>query len=224
MITPDDASLGLLAFCLLMWVTLPWAFSEPVEKGRKNPVLILKYIDSEEELESPKDWLESGAMLYAASGFFYLLTVLVDLAKPNINTLTNFNPAVIFVVANVLFIMAIYYTHLVISFVLRPESLPNTLFEGLSIERRDDIVVPAALGLVDFMLLITYFPGMTMAEIPLLSHVGQLLLASLILGLAGLCILVVLAKRERSVWNVVATVLLYLPIVVFLYVAFGGTV
>jgi hypothetical protein len=218
--TADDAALGLVAFSLLMWATLPWAFSELVERLLKAEDLAGRY--SHKELKAPSHWLENGTTGFSVSGFLYLLTVLVDIAKPNISLLSDFNSGVIFAAATLFFVIALYYTRLVIGFVLRPERLPNTFFEGIEVKTWGDLLVPTTFGLLDVFFLYSLYPVSYLINPSILSGYGQALLASLILSLVGIVMLIALRKKEHSRLNGVATILLFLPIAVLFYVGFGG--
>jgi len=219
LITADDASIGLLAFCLLMWATLPWAFSEPIEKFTKKPEFTHQY--SHEELESPRNWLSSGATDYSISGFFYLLTILIDLAKPSVAYLTDFLSGAIFVLGTLFFVFALYYTRLVINFVLKPDRLPNTFIDGLELKTPNAIFFSVIWFGFD-LLLLSLFSASELLNPSSLTAFGKVLYATTLFSLIGMTMLIVVRKRERSNLNGIATLMMFSPIVVILYVAFGG--
>ena len=88
-IVVDDASLALLAFALLMWLALPWAFVEPVKKGVQTNIgeLAQKALDGivpleeKKEEERPKQWLSRGTASFMYAGIWFLVQWLLDFAN-----------------------------------------------------------------------------------------------------------------------------------------------
>jgi hypothetical protein len=70
-----------LGFSLLMWVTLPWAFAEYIDKLLKAHISTILIKSETSELNDPHDWLYDGTHAVLYSGALFLLGALISLAQ-----------------------------------------------------------------------------------------------------------------------------------------------
>lgn len=124
-----EPSLGLVAFSLLLWVTLPWAFLDqltPTKIRQKYPEV------SEENVKRSKDWLGEGANGFLLAGIVFLLSAFTDLASPTLEHVnpnlsflifySSIAPIILFILGMSVLSFAVFRTHQVINFLFNPVS------------------------------------------------------------------------------------------------------
>lgn len=70
----DEASIGLVAFCLLMWVTVPASFSTAIDNAFRADGGDINNRFTSNEKETPRHWLAQSTNYFLVSGVLYLLS------------------------------------------------------------------------------------------------------------------------------------------------------
>lgn len=212
-IVVDDASLALLAFALLMWLALPWAFVELVNKGVQTNIgeLAQKALDGivpleeKKEEERPKQWLSRGTASFMYAGIWFLVQWLLDFA--NILVI----PIPVFFLAGIGFLFwGFFETYRVIQFVLNPERTPE-IYEPITMLR----IFSAVLGLVYVYVFVYQLYFRIYAESPL----NILITASFPISLIGVALIWQMKWRERLVWRRFVPSILFIGLPVWIIVA-----
>lgn len=132
-----DASLGLLAFCLLMWVTVPWAYLEKIDKQ------VIKYYTNakkekatQKELEfisRPYRWVRSSTRAFFTAGIFFLMDAILELGQRAFPTLFPETYGVIFW-AGVIFIgIAMFEAYRMMEFVLYMSEISELTYKDVGV-------------------------------------------------------------------------------------------
>jgi hypothetical protein len=224
-IVVDDASLALLVFALSMWVALPWAFVELVNKRVRDKIgeLAEKALDGmvaleeKKEEERPKQWLARGTACFMYAGMWFLVQWLFDFA----NILVIPIPA--FFLAGLGFLFwGFFETYRVIQFVLNPDRT-DEIYAPITMIR----IFSAVLGLAYAYVFVYQLYFRVYAESPL----DFVLTASFPISLIGVALIWRIKWREKLVWRRFVPSILFvgLPVwivvaIVLYYVAQGGRV
>lgn len=163
-----QASLGLVAFSFLMWITMPWAYAEAIEKARVRAKIGKPELLADPMYDKPIEWLDQAHLFYLWSGAIFLVDALAILgsdAFPPANLQgTVYLPylyEVMFMVGVGFMAFAILRSQQVIAFILHPERLETVAhyeIEVLVATRNISLIVVSLFWAIDltFGLLYAY--------------------------------------------------------------------
>lgn len=216
-----DPSLGLTAFSLLMWVTLPWAFLDQLtlQKIRKRWAGA-----SEDDLRRTNNWLRDGTLFFLLSGITFMMSAIIDLVLPALET-TNPNPpfpmfyfsVITFIFGLSVLSFAIFRTHQVIYFLLYPASIkrivqfPSEL--GRVVSDLASIGILFLFWFFDLSVFISTLYSIVILHLPL-SIQGIVLMISLFVGSLGIFPLLISLRRQLGRRDVIIPIMILNPLLV----------
>jgi hypothetical protein len=112
-----EVALGLAAFSLLMWVTMPWAFLDMIEKRKKRLPPHLEYAG-----DRPKEWLVYSYQLFLVSGIAFVVSALLTFTPP-LPTIPDLYSLIFFVIGVTALALAFVEASRVIDFVVWPNEV-----------------------------------------------------------------------------------------------------
>jgi hypothetical protein len=221
-----DPSLGLVAFSFLMWVTLPWAFLDQLQKVKDKQRRVLSA-----DIRMARDWLASATFSFLAAGIVFLLESVFDLGAPELQVL-NAHPFVsvsillplFFVFGLIVLGFAIFRANQVIYFILYPLRISRISSFGVEFgvsTRNILLFLFIPLSIVEIALGFVLVPALTSPG----DLVTRLSYASFLLGVPGLGTMLlglILTSRTKaptlSRWDVVGPVLTSIPFVLLILI------
>lgn len=214
-----DASLGLVAFSILMWATLPWAYLKQVDDSVNAEIRML---DAQKEPEEeytfanrPYWWIRTGTRMFFFAGVCYLAQAMVSLAsQANPTLIPDEAYGLFFWGGSVLLIWAMFDSYRVIEYVMSRKipTYTGRMIATLAIW----VVVISALETVQLFVLVGIVPNLQA-----FGPAGYVYAATGVLSFAGLFFAAITFSSEWTNLKKLAYLLLALPWVVLVLWVFG---